>query len=128
MITSHLNDYYEKFITAMIRQIEVSTPGKRAWTMDHLGNCDYSPTTRSTFPDWSKFFYVTTSRSHKTGSIPYEDGYFNGNTKELLRMLNTAKIGRAPKTDRLRAAFDIAISGFYEYMYEFEMEYGEAYL
>lgn len=128
MIEPHLNDYYKKFITAMIRQIEVSTPGKRRWVHTSDGSIDYSATTRSTFPEWSKFFFVTTPRSHKTTPNPYEDGYFNGNAKELLRMLNTAKLGRAPKTERLRAAFDIAISGFYDYMYEFEMEWGESYL
>lgn len=128
MIEPHLNEYYIKFIEAMVRQIEVSRPGKRAWTMDHLGNCDYSLTTRSTFPDWSKFFYITTPKPYKGMPNPYKDGYFNGNTKELLKMLYTAKIGQAPKTDRLRAAFDMAISGFYDYMYEFEYEHGEAYL
>jgi hypothetical protein len=123
-----INEYYLSFLDSMMNQLEVSIPGKRRWVHTSDGGIDYSPTTRSTFPEWSKFFYVKTPIVARNEPNPYLNGYFNGNTKELTYLLSKAQSGILPRSLRLRSAFDIAISGFYDYMEEFEYQYGETYL
>jgi len=124
-----INSYYLKFIDSMIQQLGVSIPGQRRWVFDQsTGAYDYSATIRSTFPMWSKFFYIKTPKKLK-GLIyePYNEGYFNGNTSELIKLLINSTKGSLSKSPRLRLAFDLAISGFYDEIYEFEYQYGEPY-
>lgn len=121
-----LNNYYIETIECIIRWIKASTPGRRAWVSDLVtGYNDYSMTERSTFPDWIKFWYECTPKRERleyliTDREPWEDGYFNGNTRELMIILNRAKdTGVVSKrSKRILVAFDTIVSGYLE-----EMEY-----
>ena len=120
-----INDYYKYVIEDMISEIQIATPGKRAWYGQDFGN-NYSITERSTFPLWSKFFYEHTPKRLKayykydTSSKAYEDGYYNGNTRELLVLLYTALNGLAPYSQRQLSAFDLMLKGKFEEIREFE--------
>lgn len=122
----NLNKYYTDTIDEIISYIKHSTPGKRYWTPDPVtGLNDYSLTERSTFPDWVKFWYEKTPKRDRfeyyiSGREPYEDGYFNGNTRDLLLMLNRAKDKGivSKRSMRVLVAFDYIVSGYLE-----EMEY-----
>ena len=120
-----INDYYKYVIEDMISEIQIATPGKRAWYGQDFGN-HYSITERSTFPLWSKFFYEHTPKrlkahyKHDTSSKAYEDGYYNGNTRELLVLLYTALNGLAPYSQRQLSAFDLMLKGKFEEIREFE--------
>lgn len=121
-----INDYYKYVIEDMISEIQIATPGKRMWRyQEDLGN-NYTITERSTFPLWSKFFYEHTPKrlkahyKHDTSSKAYEDGYYNGNTRELLVLLYTALNGLAPKSQRQLSAFDLMLKGKFEEIREFE--------
>lgn len=120
-----INDYYKYVIEDMISEIKIATPGKRAWYCQDLEN-NYSGTIRSTFPLWSKFFYEHTPKrliphyKYDTSSKAYEDGYYNGNTRELLVLLYTALNGLAPNSERQLSAFDLMLKGKFEEIREFE--------
>lgn len=124
-----INDYYKYVIEDMISEIKIATPGKRAWT----DNLDYSITERSTFPLWSKFFYEHTPKKlihhykYDTSSKSYEDGYYNGNTRELLVLLYTALNGLAPRSERQSTAFDLMLKGKFEEIREFEERNNHSY-
>lgn len=121
-----INSYYTYIIEDMISEIKTSIPGKRRWRTLNDGTIDYSITERSTFPIWSKFFYESTpaklTQYYKYHSKikNYEHGYFNGNTRELLTILNNALTGKAPKTKRGRCAFDIMLKNKLEEIKDFE--------
>lgn len=120
-----INDYYKYVIEDMISEIQIATPGKRAWYGQDLEN-NYSITERSTFPLWSKFFYEHTPKrlkahyKHDASSKAYEDGYYNGNTRELLVLLYTALNGLTPYSQRQLSAFDLMLKGKFEEIREFE--------
>ena len=120
-----INDYYKYVIEDMISEIQIATPGKRAWYGQDFGN-NYTITERSTFPLWSKFFYEHTPKrliahyKHNISSKAYEDGYYNGNTRELLVLLYTALNGSAPYSQRQLSAFDLMLKGKFEEIREFE--------
>ncbi len=129
-----INLYYLQVLEDMQNILKNSTPGKRRWTLDPVtGAPDYGSTERSTFPIWSKFFYETTPKNDKIkycqvdGPKPYEDGFFNGNTKEFLRILNRAENGYMSDYIRIRTAFDIAVQGYLSEIRDFEEQYGETY-
>lgn len=114
-----INPYYLQVLEDMQTILKQSTSGKRRWTLDPVtGQTDYGMTERSTFPQWSKFFYETTSKNDKVkylqvdGPRPYEDGYFNGNTKEFLKILSRAEKGYMSDYPRIVAAFDIAVQSY----------------
>ena len=125
-----INDYYKYVIEDMISEIKIATPGKRMWEKGCNYLCDgginYTITERSTFPLWSKFFYEHTPKrlkahyKHDTSSKAYEDGYYNGNTRELLVLLYTALNGSAPYSQRQLSAFDLMLKGKFEEIREFE--------
>lgn len=127
-----INEYYKYVIEDMISEIKIATPGQRIgrYSCDYYGEpdayIDYSGTIRSTFPLWSKFFYEHTPKrlqaryKHDTSSKAYEDGYYNGNTRELLVLLYTALNGLAPKSKRQSSAFDLMLKGKFEEIREFE--------
>ena len=128
------NLYYLTVIDDMLGVLDNSTPGKRQWTHDNVtGLPDYGSTIRSTFPDWSKFFYEKTPKNKYIdycivdGPKPYEDGYFNGNTKELKRILRNSRNGRLSKYDRISTAWEIAVLGFLSEIRDIEEQYGESY-
>jgi hypothetical protein len=127
-----INNYYRYVIEDMISEIKIATPGKRAWyTQDFTNN--YTITERSTFPLWSKFFYEHTPKrliahyKHDTSSKSYEDGYYNGNTRELLVLLYTALNGLAPKSERQSLAFNLMLKGKFEEIREFEERNNHSY-
>lgn len=129
-----INPYYLQVLEDMQNILKSSTPGKRRWTLDPVtGQPDYSMTERSTFPQWSKFFYETTPKNDKIKYLqvdvpkPYEDGYFNGNTKEFLRILSRAEKGYMSDYPRIVAAFDIAVHGYLQEVSDWEYEYQEPY-
>ncbi|WP_373073861.1 hypothetical protein [Sulfurimonas sp.] len=133
-IKPYINLYYLQVLDDMQNILKNSTPGKRRWTLDPVtGLPDYGMTERSTFPDWSKFFYETTPKNDKikycqvNGPRPYEDGYFNGNTKEFLRILRNAEKGYMSNYCRIRAAFDQSVHGYLSEIRDFEEQYGETY-
>ncbi len=126
----NLSKYYTDILEEIIGYIKSSYPGKRYWTPDSVtGLNDYSMTERSTFPDWVKFWYEKTPKRERfeyyiSGKDPYEDGYFNGNTRDLLIMLNRAKDKGivSKRSMRVLTAFDNIVSGYLE-----EREYLEEY-
>ena len=113
-----INMYYWEVLQDMINIIQSSTAGKRQWTKCFVtGYCDYSISAKSTFPDWIKFWYVSTPIKKRfkyldTRFKPYEDGYFNGNTKEILAILENYKNGYESKSPRVRQAFSLALHGY----------------
>ena len=128
-----INNYYKYVIEDMISEIQIATPGKRAWYgQDFSGNLHYV-TERSTFPLWSKFFYEHTPKrlkahyKHNISSKAYEDGYYNGNTRELLVLLYTALNGLAPYSQRQLSAFDLMLKGKFEEIREFEERTNHSY-
>lgn len=127
-----INDYYKYVIEDMVSEIKIATPGKRAWYCQDLEN-NYTITERSTFPLWSKFFYEHTPKRLKahykydTSSKAYEDGYYNGNTRELLVLLYTALNGLAPYSQRQLSAFDLMLKGKFEEIREFEERNNHSY-
>ncbi len=130
----HINDYYKTIIEDMIGQIKSSTPGQRRWrcTHDYFGEqdlqLDYSLTTRSTFPNWSKFFYEKTPKKERFNykfiydTSAYADGYFNGNTRELLGLLKKLLHGQIYCSERQLCAIDIMLKGMLDYIAEYEYE------
>lgn len=121
----HINNYYKYIIEDMIGQIKSSTPGKRRWRLrDEIW--DYSITERSTFPDWSKFFYEQTPKNYKhrynSNFVAYEHGFFNGNTREILDILNKLLHGQIYTSKRRYEAIDIMIKGMLDYIKGFEYE------
>lgn len=130
----NINDYYLTILSDMIVILNNSENGRRQWTADPItGYNDYTSTLRSTFPDWSKFFFIKTPRKEQLdycivdGPKPFEDGYFNGSSRELKQILDTSKDGIMSKYPRIIAAWDIAIEGYFDYIRDFEEEYGESF-
>lgn len=124
-----INPYYLQVLEDMQSILKQSTPGKRRWTLDPItGQADYRMTERSTFPSWSKFFYETTPKKDQWvycqvgGPRPYENGYFNGNTKEFLRILSRAEKGYMSDYPRIVAAFDISVQGYLSEIRDWEYE------
>jgi hypothetical protein len=128
-----VNPYYLQVLEDIQNILKSSTPGKRIWTLDEVtGSPNYSQTQRSTFPHWSKFWYVNTPRKERINYIledrqPYEDGYYNGNTRDLLRVLENSKSGCVSKRTRTLTAWDNVIQGFLadvkDWEYENQSEY-----
>ena len=97
-----INQYYLKIINDIISHVTVSRGGKRYW--DNNGSWWKD---ESTYPDYVRFFFVNKGMTkHKEGKI------FNGNRVQLLYLLNKAKTGILPKSERLQEAFEIIISGY----------------
>ena len=129
------NTYYETILNDMLSQLKSSRPGKRRWILDPItGLPDFSSTERSTFPDWSKFFYSKPSKRERLYLLQnnlkaIDLGYFNGNTRGLTNIISKALTGSLkPLTPRQIKAFDIIIIGFIDYMKEYDAKYGESYM
>ena len=125
----NINPYYLQVLEDMQTILKNSTPGKRRCTLDNVtGLPDYSMTERSTFPQWSKFFYETTPKNDKIkylevgGPRPYEDGYFNGNTKEFLRILRNSEDGILSDYPRIQTAWTIAVENYLQEIKDWEYE------
>ena len=101
MIKVALNEYYLSVIDAIISHVSISQGGKRYW--DNNGSWWKDDTT---YPHYVRFFFVNKGmKKCKEGEV------FNGNRKELLRLLNKARTGVLSKSDRLRTAFDYIVIG-----------------
>lgn len=130
----NINPYYLQVLEDMQNILKNSTPGKRRWTLDPVtGTPDYSQTERSTFPNWSKFFYEQPPKKDKwkycqiDGPKAYEDGFYNGNTKEFLRILRNSENGKLSNYPRIRSAWIIAIEGYLSEIKDWEYENQEEY-
>lgn len=93
----NFNDYFISRINYMISEIENSIAGSRYW-VDSDKPCrtyDYV-TTRSTFPDYCKFFFYKKPKNwHLLTILEQENEYhFAGNKKELLHILNKSKTNK----------------------------------
>lgn len=98
-----INSYYLDIINGIYNHVLVSRGGKRYW--DNNGNWWKDETT---YPMYVRFFF------EKKKGKSYKDGYFNGNRRELLSILNRLKKGVLPRSERLRIAFDYIIQGYIE--------------
>ncbi len=126
-----LNDYYLDTIDGIIGRLKHSTPGRRVWYESSTPgwSYDYTGTERSTFPDWISFWFRYTPKRERIEYIisnrePYEDGYFNGNTKELWGLLNRARNTGviSKRSKRILVAFDYIVSGYLEEFEYLDME------
>lgn len=122
-----INDFYIETLNDMIRVIEMSEAGKRMWTICEVtGRCDYSLTKRSTYPNWCKFYYVRTPKRERIKYIlddarkPFEDGYFNGATKDLIGIFEMYKKGYVSKSKRVQIIFENCIDGYFDELREIE--------
>ena len=89
-----INNYYLSVLNNMITYLENSEAGKRRWSTAPASlYTDYSSTTRSTFPDWTKFFFVKTPKDERlkyleiNSTAKYLDGYYHGSKSEFRHIL-----------------------------------------
>lgn len=129
-----INLYYLEVIDDMIRIIKNSESGKRIWDKCEItGRCDYGQTKRSTYPHWCKFYYVQTPKKEKINYIlnpnrkPFEDGYFNGATDDLIKIMQRYKKGYCSRSKRVQIIFETCLAGFMQDVKDWEHENGEAY-
>ena len=107
-----INQYYLNTIDSILSHVKVSRGGKRYW--DNNGSWWKDG---STYPDYVRFFFVNKGMTKcKEGDI------FNGNRRELLALLNKARTGILSKSERLRTAFDIIISGYFQELEDIKRE------
>lgn len=135
----NVNNYYLETLDDMIGYLERSTPGERRWRYDvdyfgdDTGFVDYSSTLRSTFPNWTKFFFEKIPKKQildykEVGhNKPFEDGYFHGSKFEFVGMLTRAKSGKLSRSNRLVRAFDLSIAGYFDFIKDWEQEHQETY-
>jgi len=98
--------------------------GKRIWVEDELGRKDYSLSYKSTYPEWSRFYFVKTPKNkrhiYNKDNPAWKDGYYNGNTTRLYQMFENALAGKLPKSERMLDVFDKMIEGYYFELKEIE--------
>ena len=129
-MVSSLNNYYFTIINDILTSIIISKNGKRHWFYQD-DKLNYSLSTESTYPDYLKFFFVKTPKNlrinylEESSKESWEDGYFNGNRRELLRIFKSALDGYAPKSKRLQTAFDMILEGYFKHINDFEEQYKE---
>lgn len=115
-IKSFLNSYYLDIISDMELIISSSTAGSRSWRPSSDINRIYDyEVIHSTFPQWIKFWYVKTPKKKQSEyayKAPYLDGYWNGNTKELLTMFRYLKKGKRFRSERKALAFEKMVSAY----------------
>jgi hypothetical protein len=86
--------------------------GKRIWIDKADGTKDYNVSTETNYPEWIRFYFEKTPKKErnkyeKWGDLgrkeiyPWENGYFNGNRKELLYTLENASNGKLPRKNRM---------------------------
>ena len=127
-IVPAINPYYLQVLEDIQQVLKSSTPGKRRWTLDSVtGQPDYRMTERSTFPHWVKFWYVNTPKKERINYLienrePYEDGYYNGNTRDLLKILSNSEEGYVSKKMRTLTAWDNVVQGFLQDIKDWEYE------
>lgn len=129
-----INPYYLEVISDMIRLIENGEAGKRIWSVCNVtGYCDYSQTRRSTYPSWCQFYYVRTPKNKRLDYVlnperkPFEDGYFNGATKDLIGIMEMYKKGYCSKSKRVQTIFETCLDGFMQDVKDWEYENREPY-
>lgn len=80
---------------------------------------------RTTYPDYLRFFFVKTPKGY-IGDKQYKDGYYNGNRRELLRILRNWRLGII-SSERLQYVSKDLFYLWYHHQNDFEAEYGEKY-
>jgi len=113
----NLNNYYKYHIRTLITILENSTNGKREWFLED-GVPNYSLTTRTTYPMYSRFYFIKTPKNlrHIYCSIDkeaYLDGYFNGSPQKLMKMFQNALLGKMPRSPRMLFVFDTILQGYF---------------
>lgn len=123
----HINNYYKTIVEDMIGQILNSVPGKRIWLTDPItGYNDYSLSIKSTYPTWCRFFHNHTPKNYPErydlDFVAYEHGFYNGNTREILILLNKLLLGEIYTSERRYSAIDLMFKGIAEYIEEYEYQ------
>lgn len=121
-----LNQFYIKQLLAMYNHAEASKGGMKKFLPPLKGENDgvivYE---RTTYPDYLRFFFVKTPKDY-IGDKQYQDGYYNGNRRELLRVLRNLRLGKI-KTERLEYFSKDLFYLWYHHLNDFEAEYHEKY-
>jgi len=133
-----LSEYYIKIVKDMIGQLLNSKPGRRLWNEIEQNNQwwfnDYRVTERSTFPDWSKFFFEKSIYSKKeinwitsiTDDWRYLiEKWYNWSSREFINILN--KSFEKWLTERQWNAMEDAFSNFIDYVNQHEKFWKEDY-
>lgn len=134
-----LSEYYINIIKDMVSQLLSSIPWKRKWVNADTNNkwwyYDYRCTQRSTFPDWSKFFFeksIFTNKYEKGNNEILEnwkilvEKKFNWNSKELISILEKSLV--KDLTERQWNALEQAFENFNDYMNNYYEMYQEEYI
>lgn len=109
--------------------IENGRGGKRIWVEDTKRGYgyDYSQTVRTSYPEWSQFYFVNTPKRlrHLYSQHPcWKDGYYNGSKKDYLRLFDNMLKGKLPRSERMISVLDITMSGYFDSLFEDEgMDY-----
>lgn len=85
--------------------------GKRLW-IDTRNGLDYSVSTSSTYPEYTRFYFEKTPKRLRSkfkpygeyglkGIKPWHKSYYNGNRRELLNTIKNASEGKLPKSERM---------------------------
>ena len=128
----YINDFAIHRVDYMISVLELATPGSRSWTPSSLPGRTYDyHVVRSTFPEWSKFFFLKKPSNWHTMTIQEQQQFtrdeyipFAGNKKELIHILNKS-VTNKKLTPRQQIVIEIIFSNLYDYEQEFYHLYGE---
>lgn len=115
-IKPFINYYFFAHIEDMINQLKKSEPGKRILVFSGY-NVDSIYSEKSTFPEWSKFFF---EKSKYKNGILIEKGFWS-NKKRFIELLIKSIDGK-PLTINQQNAFDIALDGYFEWLERWEIE------
>jgi len=132
-----LSEYYIKMVNDMVNQILNSSPWKRMWTEAQINNkwwsYDYWVTQRSSFPDWSKFFFEKNKYTNNINLWEILENWkillekwYNWNSKEFISILK--KSYNKPLTERQWNALEEAFKNFINYIEDYEYLYWEKYI
>ncbi len=121
-----LNQFYISQVKAILAIIDKSKGGKKIILPPLKGENDYLiQVDRTTYPDFIRFFFVKSPKDRYI-EYPYLEGYYNGNRKELLRILNNLILGKV-RTERQEYFIEQLFYLWYWYIRDFEEENNEKY-
>ena len=121
-----LNQFYIKQIEAIYNHAHNSKGGMKKILPPLKGeNESIVCYERTTYPDYLRIFFVKTHKNY-LGEYPYEDGYYNGSRRELLRFINNLLLGKI-NTKRLQYFSKDLFYLWYYYVRNFEQEFNEKY-
>lgn len=112
---SFISAYMLERLEYMHNEIKSSTPGSRYWYPSNKpGRTNEYCTTRSTFPDYCKFFYEKPTKEYKLLSEEEKlNNYvFHGNTKELLLIIRKVINNKIRLTTRQLLCIELLYNNF----------------